>query len=243
MFPIMFSINSFHNVSRDMFTGDAPRMCALKVAASHPHPVCAQYIGMPFIFVQLVFDRMRQNRISKATPNKKETTSQNTKNCFLMSPIGWSGRPRKLVKWPQSRSDDGTHPFRTTPIHLVIRPSPRPPICNVDKLRSAVCSTCHRSDHHLATLHMEGEGGMGLAYLDMLFSGVDPAMVGHGRPWLTMVSHGRPWLAMADHGRSWPALELPADPQHVIHLICWNYLIWLAPTLCSLGGWGDGGGA
>ena len=84
---------------------------------------------------------------------------------------------------------------------------------------------------------MEGEGGMGLAYLDMLFSGVDPAMVGHGRPWLTMVSHGRPWLAMADHGRSWPALELPADPQHVIHLICWNYLIWLAPTLCSLGGW------
>ena len=127
--------------------------------------------------------------------------------------------------------------------HSVARPSPRAPICNVDKLRSAVCSTCHRSGHHSATLHMEGEGGMGLAYLDMLFSGVDPAMVGHGRPWLTMVSHGRPWLAMADHGRSWPALELPADPQHVIHLICWNYLIWLAPTLCSLGGWGDGGGA
>ena len=66
-----------------------------------------------------------------------------------------------------------THPVRATPIHLVTRPSPRPPICNVDKLRSAVCSTCHRSDHHVATLHMEGEGGMGLPYLDMLPSGID----------------------------------------------------------------------
>ena len=58
-----------------------------------------------------------------------------------------------------------THPFRTTPIHLVAHPSPRPPTCNVDKLRSAVCSTCYRSGHHSATLHMEGEGGDGAGLL------------------------------------------------------------------------------
>ena len=70
------------------------------------------------------------------------------------------------------------------------------------------------------------------------------------RPGCTLRNHFPPSveapkikIAMACHDWPWSALELPADPQHVVNLICWNYLIWLAPTLCSLGGWGDGGGA
>ena len=87
----MFSINSFHNVSRDMFTGGAPRLCALQVVASHPHAACVQYIGMRFMFVQLVFDRMRQKPNKQGNTEQKRDNSSKLKKSFLNVTYGVVG--------------------------------------------------------------------------------------------------------------------------------------------------------
>ena len=87
----MFSINRFHNVSRDMFTGGAPRLCALQVVASHPHAASVQYIGMRFMFVQLVFDRMRQKPNKQGNTEQKRDNSSKHKKSFLNVTYGVVG--------------------------------------------------------------------------------------------------------------------------------------------------------